>query len=81
MSLYYRVTKLNEYLLFQGLTIQSASASRFHGFPPCANAIFPPFCKRERERVREERERENDRRLLAVVISPLHKVPFALPSA
>lgn len=38
----------------------------------------------ERERVCEgggERERENDRRLLAVVISPLHKVPFALPSA
>lgn len=47
---------------------------------------------RERERESEkggvggseqgrERERENDRRLLAVVISPLHKVPFALPSA
>ena len=36
----------------------------------------------ERKRAREgEKERENDRKLLAVVISPLHKVPFALPTA
>lgn len=41
-------------------------------------------CVSERGREGEderERVRENDRRLLAVVISPLHKVPFALPNA
>lgn len=54
------MTELNERLLFQGLTIQSASASRFHGFLLCANAIFPPLGKREG--VREvEREKERER--------------------
>lgn len=66
----------------QGLTIQSASASRFHGFPPCANAILPPVCLGEREKEGEgERESERMTRLLAVVIAPLHKIPFALPVA
>lgn len=55
MSLRYKVTELNESPLFQSLTIQSASVSRFHGFLLYANAIFPPFCvcmcvwKREKE--------------------------------
>lgn len=61
-------------------------------FPVPMLSFHQSDCERERERGSERRrerkrdgrkrgrERTNDRRLLAVVISPLHKVPFALPS-
>lgn len=47
-------------------------------FPLPLLSFHQSACVREWER---EGESENDLKLLAVVISPLHKVPFALPNA
>lgn len=87
MSLQCRATQLNECLLFfrvlpfkvHQLLVSMVSFSvpvlSFHQ----SGCVRKRTREQGRERRQTRKERGNDRKLFAVVISPLHKVPFALP--